>query len=112
MNEILCGLPDLETTGGKGILLKRNGSRLAVFVVKDGDCIVGYVNSCPHARLPLNFHENRFFDRTGLRLFCTNHGATFDIATGLCLRGPCKGDSLTPFPVEIRDGFIISADGT
>ena len=103
----LCRLSDLDTTGGKEIVLDRGGARLSVFVVRHGEMVLGYVNSCPHARLPLNWREDIFFDLTRTYLLCANHGAYFDVASGKCVRGPCKGQSLTPFPVCIDGEDIV-----
>jgi nitrite reductase/ring-hydroxylating ferredoxin subunit len=108
MPRFLCRLSDLDATGAREIVLDDNGTRLPVFVVKWAGGILGYVNSCPHARLPLNWSEDRFFDVTGSYLFCANHGAHFDAVSGLCLRGPCKGKSLSPFPVRTDGASVVT----
>jgi nitrite reductase/ring-hydroxylating ferredoxin subunit len=108
MTQLLCRLTDLDATGGKEIVLNHDGERISVFVVKHGTGVVGYVNSCPHARLPLNWRDDHFFDITGLYLFCANHSAAFDVQTGQCVRGPCKGQSLTPYPVALVGPNIIA----
>ncbi len=109
MASVLCRLSDLDATGAKEIVLDRNGARFPVFVVKSGTAVLGYVNSCPHARLPLNLKEDSFFDMSGSFLLCTNHGAHFDAASGRCLRGPCKGKALTPFPVRVDGESVVMA---
>ncbi len=109
MARVLCQLADLDATGAKEIVLDNNGARFPVFVVKAGDGIIGYVNSCPHVRLPLNWKEDGFLDISGTFIFCANHGAHFDVRTGLCLRGPCKGQSLVPYPVRIEGEAIVEA---
>lgn len=108
MTRILCNRADLEATGAKEIIFEQDGQRISVFVVKHADKIVGYVNSCPHARLPLNWRDDHFFDVTGLYLLCANHSAFFDIATGQCVRGPCKGQALTPYPVAFDGQKIVT----
>ena len=109
MLRVLCSLSDLEATGAKEIVLDDNGIRQPVFVIRWAGSVIGYVNSCPHARLPLNWTEDRFFDVTGSFLYCANHGAHFDAKTGACLRGPCKGKSLTPYPVRVDGANIVTA---
>ena len=108
--QILCRLADLAATGAKEIILDKAGARLPVFVVKYGADVLGYVNSCPHARLPLNWREDIFFDLSRTYLFCANHGATFEVKTGRCLRGPCKGLALTRYPVRLVGDTILSAE--
>jgi nitrite reductase/ring-hydroxylating ferredoxin subunit len=108
--EVLCRQEDLNATGAKEIVLARDGGRFPVFVVRFAGRILGYVNSCPHARLPLNFKDDTFLDFSGSFLFCANHGAHFDALTGKCIRGPCKGQSLTPFPVRLAGDMIVTAE--
>jgi len=108
MTRKLCTLADLAATGAKEVILDDNGARISIFIIKHGDGVLGYVNSCPHARLPLNWQDEQFFDVTGLYLLCANHAAYFDIATGQCVRGPCKGQSLTTFPVDLDGVHVIA----
>jgi hypothetical protein len=37
---------------------------------------------------------------------CGKHGALFDITTGICVDGPCRGDGLEPVKVVEVDGDI------
>ncbi|WKA28553.1 Rieske (2Fe-2S) protein [Bradyrhizobium roseum] len=80
---------------------------------------VGYVNSCPHEGIWLNFGEGNFFtpDRTFLK--CGRHGSVFEIDTGLCIDGPCKDRSLEPIALAVVDGDVclcgvalVEDDGT
>lgn len=74
-----------------------------------GPPVAAFINRCPHAGTPLNmFPDASFYDRTGKFLLCGTHGALFEPAGGLCVRGPCSGQSLTPVPVELER--IGSAD--
>ena len=61
-------------------------------------------------RNALDFMPDRFLTRDGRHLLCSTHGALFDIATGLCLHGPCKGRSLRAVPVALRDGMVVVTD--
>lgn len=108
MTRILCALEELDATGAKEIVFDDNGTRTSVFVVKYGGAIHGYVNSCPHARLPLNWRDDQFFDVTGLYLLCANHSAYFDIQTGQCVRGPCKGKALMTYAVATEGTNVIA----
>lgn len=106
--QVLCRLSDLDATGAKEIVLDRDGGRYPVFVIRFGARIFGYENSCPHVRLPLNWKDDSFFDISGTYLFCANHGAVFEPTTGLCTRGPCKGQKLKSFPVRIEGDTVIA----
>jgi len=110
MTRVLCRLDDLNATGAKEIVLNKDGARVPVFVLKYGDHILGYLNSCPHVRLPLNWTADVFLDISGTYLFCANHGAHFDVMSGKCIRGPCKGQSLTAYPVRVEGDVIVTDD--
>lgn len=105
----LCRLEDLDVTGGKDVIINDSGVRIALLVVRWQGTVHGYVNSCPHARLPLNWKEDSFFDLSRNYLLCANHGAFFDVATGSCVRGPCKGQSLRRVPIRIDGDVIMTA---
>jgi len=66
----------------------------------------GYVNSCPHEGIGLNFGEGSFFtaDRTFLK--CGRHGSVFEIETGLCIGGPGQEKSLEPIALAVVDGDV------
>ncbi len=106
---ILCRLADLAATGAREIIVSDAGVRRKIFVVRHAHGIASYFNACPHARLPLNAEPDVFFDVGRSVLVCVNHGAHFEPGNGLCLRGPCKGERLRPFPIRI-DGEDIHAD--
>ena len=82
------------------------------FVVRRGAEAVGYVNDCPHANLPLDLVPGRFLDPARARILCTNHGALFDIDTGVCVRGPCFGKRLVRAPLSVHGGDIRLAAET
>lgn len=106
----LCRLEDLDATGAKDVVLQEGEERYNIMVVRWEGEVHGYVNSCPHNRLPLNLFGDRFFDRFGRYLLCTTHGAYFRPGDGYCVRGPCKGKSLRPFPVAVNDdGTVVVA---
>ncbi|MFC4729428.1 Rieske (2Fe-2S) protein [Coralloluteibacterium thermophilus] len=67
-------------------------------------------NVCPHAGRRLDWAPGRFLvDKAG-HLVCAAHGASFRRADGLCVAGPCKGQSLVAVAVEERDGQVWLAD--
>jgi len=103
MAEVLCTLSDLEKTGAKEIKINPGGpGPESIFVVKTSAGVAAYWNNCPHADLPLNLAPDKFIDRTKTYILCVNHAAWFEKKTGVCVRGPCTGMSLRPFPVHIE----------
>ena len=103
----LCKLNEIPDGEARGFTLDPDGTRMAIFIVRKGAEAFGYINSCPHARWPLEFIENQFMTIDKRHIQCVNHGAWFEIETGFCLGGPCKGESLKPFPIRLSKGWIV-----
>ena len=68
----------------------------------------GYVNSCPHEGTWLNIGAGEFFSRDRAFLRCGRHGATFEIDSGLCIDGDCRGKSLEPIALAVVDGDVCT----
>jgi len=75
--------------------------------VEDG--IVAWENSCPHKpEVQLDRGLGALVD--GDQLVCHKHGARFNCDDGYCTRGPCRGRSLSPIGVTVRDGDVFLTD--
>lgn len=81
--------------------------RVDGFLVNERGNFHAYVNRCRHMPTPLDFIRNQFVSEDGKYLMCYTHGALYEFATGLCVAGPCKGDSLYRLPVRIDRGEIL-----
>ena len=78
-----------------------------IFVVRTrADAYLGYVNACPHERRWLNIGDGEFFTQDRAFLRCGRHGARFEIESGLCVDGDCKGKSLESLAIEVLDGEV------
>jgi len=106
---VLCHLDDIADPGARGFRAPVGGEPRSLFVVRRGRTVYGYVNSCPHTGVALEWVPDRFLDPDGELIVCAMHGALFRIEDGVCIAGPCAGDSLRPVPVEVtRDGSIVT----
>jgi nitrite reductase/ring-hydroxylating ferredoxin subunit len=104
----LVELPDGET---REFVLHDSDWPLTGFLVRIGDSVHAYVNRCPHALRQLNFLPNRFLNKDGTLIQCSSHGALFEKDTGLCVAGPCVGESLRQLPIALSDGEVrLAAD--
>lgn len=79
------------------------------FVVRHAGGYFGYVDRCPHAGLPLAQVLDDYLTPKADLISCSWHGALFLIYSGRCVGGPCAGKSLTPWPVQLIDGHIVTA---
>ncbi|HEY8573410.1 Rieske (2Fe-2S) protein [Phenylobacterium sp.] len=104
----LCAVAELADPGAKGFRFRQESRLFAGFVVRAGDTVTGYVDSCPHAGWPLAGWEDRYLTRSGEHILCAGHGALFRL-DGLCVAGPCEGERLYPWPVEVRGGAVFTA---
>ncbi len=102
----MCRLSDLDETGSRGFAGADAGLPWDLFVVRHGDQVRAYRNSCPHTGAPLDWMPHRFLDLDGEFIQCSIHGALFRIEDGQCLRGPCLGRYLESLPVLVRDGQV------
>ncbi|HEY7322323.1 MAG TPA: Rieske 2Fe-2S domain-containing protein [Candidatus Binatia bacterium] len=81
--------------------------RVAGLLVNDGGCFHAYVNRCRHMPTPLDFIRDQFVSEDGRYLMCYTHGALYERGTGLCISGPCEGESLYRLPVRVDQGDIL-----
>lgn len=105
---LLAKINDLPKHGGKDLLFKDGDHQTNIFIQKRGDTIQVFENRCPHAGTPLNMFGDKFMDLAGNHIICRTHGALFDVLSGKCVAGPCKGDYLRPIAFEVNGGGIFS----
>lgn len=100
-------MADIPDGGARGFDPGRTG-RDTLFVVRRGEALHGWLDRCPHeGATPLPYRRHAYLNAAGDRIVCGAHGAQFDIASGVCLLGPCQGDALTPVPLQLtREGEI------
>ena len=108
---VKLGPLDLVVDGGaRGFVLEMRAGRFHGFVVRRGERVWGYADRCPHAGLPLAQQLDDYLTPTGDLIACSWHAALFDVETGECRGGPCPaGARLTPWPVELREGWLLTA---
>ena len=105
----LCALAELADPGAKGFRFRNDRSLFAGFVVRQGAEVRGYVDSCPHNGWPLSVMDDRYLTAQGDRIICAAHGAVFRPLDGICVGGPCADDRLSPWPVAVLGGEIVTA---
>lgn len=103
----MCQLDELPDGSSRGFDPEGVG-RDTLFVVRRGARVRAWLNACPHVDgAPLAWRKDRYLNADRSAIVCYGHGAIFDIDTGLCTQGPCKGQSLTPVTVRVStDGNL------
>jgi len=105
----LCALDGVGDGKARNFVLQMRAGRFHGFVVRKGADVTGFVDRCPHAGLPLAQQLDDYLTPDGSHIACSWHGALFRPEDGLCVGGPCAGQSLTRWPVAVEQGWIVTA---
>ena len=103
---VLTDVQRLGESQGVRFRLSLDGIERDAFAVRYRGMVYGFLNSCRHQALPLDFGDAHFFDDAYDALVCCHHGARYRPETGQCLDGPCAGGSLTALILEQRDASL------
>jgi nitrite reductase/ring-hydroxylating ferredoxin subunit len=88
-----------------------DGAPESLILHREGDQVRAWLNICPHAGRRLDWAPGQFLTSRDGRLVCAVHGASFEVARGECIAGPCRGDSLRAVAVEVHEGRVVLASG-
>ncbi len=108
----LSGVTELAHGQARKFAFEREGQHQEGFILRIESGFVAYHNRCPHWGVDLDMGEGRFYSALTDRIFCASHGALFIPRSGYCDAGPCAGESLERFEVELDgdDARITIAD--
>lgn len=98
----LCALEDVPDGDAIGVEAPDG----EMVVVRQDGVVRVYRNECPHLGIELNFQPDVFLDTEHRYIQCANHGALFRIEDGLCVYGPCQGQSLVLIKAQIIEGSV------
>ncbi|MTH79978.1 Rieske (2Fe-2S) protein [Paracoccus aestuariivivens] len=92
----LCHRDEIPDGAARGFLPLPEALR-RVIVVRRGQRLDAYMDSCPHytGGTPMAWRRDAYLNGDGTHLACHAHCALFDIDTGDCVSGPCLGRKLT-----------------
>lgn len=108
MPQYLCKTVDAGEKGKEVVVREKTATRYLMLFLHAG-AVRAYVNACPHQGRSLNFAPDHFLLTPEHQLVCAQHGACFDLESGLCLEGPCRGAHLQAVPIRV-DGEEIWLD--
>jgi nitrite reductase/ring-hydroxylating ferredoxin subunit len=87
-----------------------DGEMQSLIVLRRGAQVRAWLNICPHAGRRLDWAPGKFLVDHG-RLVCAAHGAAFELEHGLCVAGPCRGQSLVAVALAHEAGPPSPAGG-
>jgi nitrite reductase/ring-hydroxylating ferredoxin subunit len=105
----LIPIVDIPDGGACEVEALVDGVEESVILLRSGERAMAFLNVCPHAGRRLDWAPGQFLIDQG-RLVCAVHGASFERMTGLCVGGPCRGNSLRSIAVVERDGWLLLDD--
>lgn len=99
----LCDVQDIPDRQARGFDPAGRGQDL-FFVVRRGDRLHAWRNACPHIDgAPMAWRRHAYLSHDGEAIVCHAHGARFDIETGVCVLGPCLGETLERVALTVHD---------
>lgn len=81
--------------------------RDTLLVVRWQGTLTAWRNRCPHLDVAMQYRKDRFMSGDGQHIVCFAHGALFRPDTGLCVLGPCLGQSLQPQALTVDDNGAV-----
>lgn len=105
----VCAVADVPDGGGWEVTYGGGKEPFRLLILRRGDALWGYHNSCPHFSLPLHFAPQHFITMDSELVMCAHHTAFFKFDDGLCVDGPCAGAHLLPVPLHIAGGQVYIA---
>jgi nitrite reductase/ring-hydroxylating ferredoxin subunit len=107
-DQVLCRLDDIPEDGVFGVD-PPDPEGEPLLLARQGNSVRCWLNICPHAGRRMDYAPGLFLVKD-CKLTCAVHGATFALReAGLCIAGPCRGQSLVAVPVQVRDGLVVLA---
>jgi nitrite reductase/ring-hydroxylating ferredoxin subunit len=106
--ELVVGrLDELDDPGCREFRIGNGDWPFRGFIVRQGDNVYAYQNYCAHLGHPLNWKPDHFLTKDRDLIMCASHGALYDIDSGRCIAGPCKGKSLRRVEARVEGGKVV-----
>ncbi len=103
---------DLEDGQAKSFRIVLKGRYVNGFLIRFQGTLFAYQNKCRHLPISLDYDDARFFDSEKRYLVCQTHGALYEPEGGLCIDGPCRGESLYAIALETNEsGVYVETEG-
>jgi nitrite reductase/ring-hydroxylating ferredoxin subunit len=109
MSTLLLALDRIQDGGFAECEANLDGDAESLVLHRRGDQVRAWLNVCPHAGRRLDWAPGQFLRSKDGLLVCAAHGASFELAQGECVAGPCRGASLRAVAVEVREGGVYLA---
>ncbi len=109
LSHALIALDALPDGGFADVEASIDGDVESLVLYREGDSVRAFLNICPHAGRRLDWAPGQFLKSREGHLVCAAHGASFDLDSGDCIAGPCRGDRLRAVAVRVHEGQVLLA---
>ena len=103
----LSALADIADGGFAEVEATLDGDAESLILYREVDAVRAWLNVCPHAGRRLDWAPGKFLKSKEGLLVCAAHGASFELAEGACVAGPCRGSHLRAIAVSIVGGEVL-----
>jgi nitrite reductase/ring-hydroxylating ferredoxin subunit len=104
----LSAIKDIESEVWNEYSLQTDRGLISVMLLFKNDRYYGYQNSCPHQGRRMDYAAGKFLISDSGTIVCPAHGAEFNPENGLCVNGPCLGESLKPIQLKTNEEDIFA----
>ena len=102
----VCALDAVADGGAKMFSFGAAEKPFRLLVLRSGDGVFGYVNSCAHFGVPLAEKPEQLIFNPHVSISCNVHYARYRWQDGYCESGDCEGESLLTVPLAVREGIV------
>lgn len=107
MDEVLARLDDLPDGQPAEAEATLDGAPESLILLRRGATVDAFLNVCPHAGRRLDWAPGKFLVSREGHLVCAAHGASFELPSGRCVAGPCRGDALRRIDVRVDGDDVV-----
>ncbi len=88
--------------------LQTEDALISLMLIFQDDKYTAFKNFCPHQGRRMNYSVGQFLTTPQGNLVCPAHGAEFNPTDGLCINGPCLGQSLESIHIQLNDDSVFA----
>lgn len=103
----LLALDAIADGGFAEVEVTLDGDAESLVLFREGAHVRAWLNICPHAGRRLDWAPGQFLRAKTGELVCAAHGASFSLVDGVCVAGPCRGESLRAVAVRVHGGQVV-----
>lgn len=105
MSQYLCKTAEIGENGME-VRVGTASNMHYIMLFRHAGVIRAWFNTCPHRGLPMNCGPGQFLLSRDNLLICAQHGARFELDTGQCVHGPCRGERLRAVEIRLEEDAV------